>query len=326
MHILVTGAAGMIGRKLVNRMVAEGTIGTHPLTALTLTDIVAPLPPAGFTGRVVTREADLSVPGEAEHCLAGRPDIIVHLAAIVSGEAEADLEKGYRVNLDGTRLLFDAIRRIGDGYKPRVIFTSSVAAYGPPFPALVPDDFRTTPTTSYGAQKVMGEAMLSDYSRRGLMDGIAIRLPTICIRPGKPNKAASGFFSGILREPLIGQEAILPVGEDVRCWVASPRAAVGFLMHATTIDLAPLGAQRALMMPGLSVAVGEQIAALRRAAGENAVKLIRHEPNPTIIAIVSGWAVAFDPQRALALGFRAENSFDEIVRTHIEDELGGKVG
>ena len=326
MHILVTGAAGMIGRKLVDRLVAAGAIGTQPVTSLTLIDIVAPQPPQGFTGGVTTREADLSVPGEAERCVAGRPDIIFHLAAIVSGEAEADLDKGYRVNLDGTRLLFDAIRRIGDGYRPRVVFTSSVGVYGAPFPAVIPDDFHTTPLTSYGTQKVMGEAMLCDYSRRGLMDGIAIRLPTICIRPGKPNKAASSFFSSILREPLIGQEAVLPVDETVRCWVAGPRSAVSFLMHAAAIDLTPLGARRGLMMPGLSVTVGEQIEALRRAAGDAAVKLIRREPDAVIRTIVSGWPECFDPQRALALGFRAETSFDEVVRAHIEDELGGRIG
>jgi nucleoside-diphosphate-sugar epimerase len=325
MHILITGAAGMIGRKLADRLVAEG-IGGREVSEFTLIDIVAPQSPMGFAGRVTARAADLSGPGAADTCLASRPDIVFHLAAIVSGEAEADLDKGYRVNLDGTRLLLDAIRRVGDGYCPRVVFTSSVAVYGPPFPAVVPDDFRTTPQSSYGAQKVMGEALLSDYSRRGLMDGIAIRLPTICIRPGRPNKAASGFFSGIMREPLAGQEAILPVDDAVRCWVASPRAAVGFLMHAAAIDLSALGARRALMLPGLSVSVGEQIAALRRVAGEAAVRLIRRAPDPMVAAIVSGWPERFDTRRAEALGFRAEAGFAEILRAHIDDELGGHIG
>jgi nucleoside-diphosphate-sugar epimerase len=252
--------------------------------------------------------------------------VIFHLAAIVSGEAEADFEKGYRVNLDGTHVLFEAIRRAGPpAYTPRVVFTSSIAVFGAPFPEQIGDEFFTTPLTSYGTQKAIDELLLADYSRRGFFDGIGIRLPTICIRPGRPNKAASGFFSNILREPLAGQEAVLPVDEDVRHWHASPRAAVGFLVHAATIDLSPLGTRRNLTMPGLSATVGEQIAALRKVAGEGAARLIRHAPDPTIAGIVAGWPRRFDPSRALALGFRAETSFEEIIRVHIEDELGGSL-
>jgi nucleoside-diphosphate-sugar epimerase len=178
--------------------------------------------------------------------------------------------------------------------------------------------------TSYGTQKAMSELLLCDYSRRGFIDGIAIRLPTICIRPGQPNKAASGFFSNILREPLAGREAVLPVSEDVRHWHASPRAALGFLVHAATMDLAPLGARRALTMPGVSATVAEQIEALRRVVGDKAVRLIRREPDPIIAKIVEGWPRAFDARRALALGFRADSSFEEIIRIHIEEELGGR--
>ena len=187
----------------------------------------------------------------------------------MSGEAEADFDKGYRINLDGTRQLFEAIRKVGDGYRPRVVFTSSIAVFGAPFPEAIGDEFFTTPLTSYGTQKAIGELLLADYTRRGFFDGIGIRLPTICVRPGKPNKAASGFFSGIIREPLAGQEAVLPVPEDVRHWHASPRSAVGFLIHAATIDTAPAsGTRRNLTMPGLSATVGEQIEALRRVAGD----------------------------------------------------------
>lgn len=326
MHILITGAAGMIGRKLTARLVAAGGIGGRPIEALTLVDVIEPGAPPGFSGRVVTRAADLSADGEPARAVAGRPDLIFHLAAIVSGEAEADFDKGYRINLDGTRALFDAIRHLSaDGYRPRMVFTSSIAVFGAPFPAAIGDDFALTPLTSYGTQKAIDELLLADYSRRGFMDGIGIRLPTICIRPGAPNKAASGFFSGILREPLAGQEAVLPVDEDVRHWHASPRAAVGFLMHGAEIDLAPLGARRSLSMPGLSATVGEQIAALRRVAGDRAAALIRRVPDPAVGAIVAGWPRNFDPQRALALGFRAEGSFDEIIRVHIEDELGGRL-
>ena len=210
-------------------------------------------------------------------------------------------------------------------YNPRVVFTSSIAVFGSPFPEKIGAEFIQAPLTSYGTQKTIDELLLSDYSRKGFFDGIGIRLPTICIRPGKPNKAASGFFSNILREPLSGQEAVLPVGEDVRHWHASPRAAVGFLIHAATLDTTKLGARRNLNMPGLSATVGEQLEALKRFGGEKALKLIRREPDATIAKIVAGWPRNFDPQRAIALGFKAETSFDEIIKIHIEDELGGKV-
>ena len=327
MHCLIIGAAGMVGRKLTARLMDSGRVGGEELSALTLVDVIEPERPAGFGGTVDCVTADLSAPGEAEKLIGGRPDLIFHLAAIVSGEAEADFDKGYRINLDGTRYLFEAIRQEGlkSPYKPKLVFTSSIAVFGAPFPDKIDDEFFTTPLTSYGTQKAIGELLLSDYSRRGFFDGIGIRLPTICIRPGKPNKAASGFFSGILREPLAGQEAVLPVSEDVRHWFASPRAAVGFLVHAAELDLSRLGARRNLSLPGLSATVGEEIAALRRVAGEKAVRLIRHEPDPTIVRIVDGWARDFNASRAESLGFKAETSFDEIVRAHVEDELGGSV-
>lgn len=323
MHILIIGAAGMVGRKLTNKLVEEGAADQ-----LTLVDVVAPEAPEGFKGKVTSTAADLAEAGVAEKLVSGRPDVIVHLAAIVSGEAEADFDRGYRINLDATRALYEAIRQEGmkSPYKPRLVFTSSIAVFGAPFPDKIGDDYFTTPLTSYGTQKAIGELLLADYSRRGFFDGIGIRLPTICVRPGKPNKAASGFFSNILREPLAGHEAILPVGEDVRHWHASPRAAVAFLRHAMTMDLTPLGARRNLSMPGLSATVGEQIEALRRIAGEKAVRLIRREPDPVIMKIVSGWPRDFDTKRAAALGFKAESTFDEIIRIHIEDELGGKIG
>ncbi|MGE4253039.1 MAG: D-erythronate dehydrogenase [Parvibaculaceae bacterium] len=328
MHILIIGAAGMVGRKLTQRLARDGRIGTTPIDQLTLVDVVAADAPQGFGGKVVTQAADLASRGVAERLVATRPDIIVHLAAIVSGEAEADFDRGYRINLDATRALFEAIRQEGltSPYVPRLVFTSSIAVFGAPFPDKIGDEFFSTPLTSYGTQKAIGELLLSDYSRRGFFDGIGIRLPTICIRPGKPNKAASGFFSNILREPLSGQEAVLPVDDSVRHWHASPRAAVGFLLHAMTMDLVQLGARRNLTLPGLSATVAEQIDALRRVAGEKAVRLIRRAPDPVIVKIVSGWPREFDAKRAMALGFEAETTFDEIIRIHIEDELGGKIG
>jgi nucleoside-diphosphate-sugar epimerase len=324
MHILILGGAGMVGRKLVDRLVRDGHLGGREITRVTLHDVVEPQKPAGAPFETRTAVSDFAQPGEAEKLVAERPDVIFHLAAIVSGEAEADFDKGYRINLDGTRYLFDAIRLIGDGYKPRVVFTSSIAVFGAPFPEAIGDEFFTTPLTSYGVQKAIGELLLADYTRRGFFDGVGIRLPTICVRPGRPNKAASGFFSNIIREPLNGEEAVLPVSEDVRHSHASPRSAVGFLIHAATIDGERLGARRNLTMPSISVTVAEQIDALRRIAGDRVVGRIRREPDETIIRIVSGWPRRFDARRAESLGFKAEASFDDIVRIHIEDELGGR--
>lgn len=327
MHIAIIGAAGMIGRKLTERLVADGQLSGQPIGRLTLVDVVAPAAPAGFTGRVDASAADISKPGQAALIVGSRPDIIFHLAAIVSAEAELDFEKGYGINLEGTRALLEAIRlaHLQDGYRPCMVFTSSIAVFGAPMPDVIPDDFNLTPLTSYGTQKAMSELLLADYTRRGFIDGIGIRLPTICVRPGKPNKAASGFFSGIIREPLAGQPAILPVPDTVRHWHASPRSAVGFLLHAASIDLEPLGAQRSLTMPGVSASVGEQIEALRAIAGDKAVALIRREPDELVMRIVGGWARAFAPERARRLGFVAETSFEEIIRAHIEDELEGGI-
>jgi D-erythronate 2-dehydrogenase len=328
LHILVLGAAGMVGRKLTERLLRDGRLGDGEITRMTLQDVVAASPPAkeslkpSFPVDIIT--SDFSDPATAPALIAGRPDVIFHLAAIVSGEAELDFDKGYRINLDGTRMLFDAIRLVGGGYKPRVVFTSSIAVFGAPFPDAIGDEFFQTPLLSYGTQKAIGELLLADYSRRGFMDGIGIRLPTVCIRPGLPNKAASGFFSNILREPLAGKEAILPVSEDVRHWHASPRSTVGFLLHAATMDTAIAGARRNLTMPGFSATVGEQIAALKRVAGDKVAARIRREPDPFIMGIVGGWPRNFDARRSRELGFTTvEKTFDDIIRIHIEDELGG---
>jgi nucleoside-diphosphate-sugar epimerase len=325
MRILVVGGAGMLGRKLAERVVRDGSLGGERISRLSLVDVVEPelLAGAGFDIDPVV--ADLTEDGIAAELVSSRPDVIFHLAAVLSGEAEAELEKGYRVNLDGTRFLLDGVRAIGPGYRPRVVFASSIAVFGAPLPEVIDDDQCVTPLTSYGTQKAIGELLLGDYSRRGILDGVGIRLPTICVRPGKPNRAASSFFSSIIREPLSGREAVLPVPDDVRHWHASPRAAVGFLVHAATIDGGALGNRRSLTMPGVSVTVAEQIAALRRIAGEEAVRLIRREPDETIMRIIAGWPRRFDARRASALGFRAEANFDEIIRAHVEDELGGRI-
>ncbi|APH73681.1 D-erythronate dehydrogenase [Aquibium oceanicum] len=320
MRILITGAAGMIGRKLTGRLVAAGELNGKPIAELVLHDIVAPEAPDLPGAKITTLTGDLADDGAAERLVGFKPDVVFHLAGVVSGEAEADFEKGYRVNLDGTRALFEAIRHAG--IAPRVVFTSSIAVFGAPFPDVIPDEFHPIPLTSYGTQKLMSEALLTDYSRRGFFDGIGIRLPTICVRPGKPNKAASSFFSGIIREPLAGQPAILPVPRSVLHTHASPRAAVGFLVHAAGLDGESVGPRRNLTMPGVAVTVGEQIEALARIAGPDTARLIREEPDATIWAIVKNWPTRFSADRARTLGFAAEQSFDEIVRAHIEDELG----
>ena len=326
MKVLVIGAAGMVGRKLTAALLKAGQVGGQEITDLMLADIIAAERPVTDIP-VSSHAVDLSAPETAATLIALRPDLIFHLAAIVSGEAEADFEKGYRINLDGTQHLLEAIRLAGlkTPYRPRLVFTSSIAVFGEPLPVDIPDEFPLTPLTSYGTQKAIGELLLADYSRRGFVDGVGIRLPTIVVRPGKPNKAASGFFSGIIREPLAGLEAVLPVDVSVRHWFASPRAAVGFLLHAAAMDTSGFGQRRSLTMPGLAATVGEQIAALERVAGKAVVARIKREPDQTIIGIVSGWPRNFDTARALKLGFTTtEKTFDDIIRIHIEDELGGR--
>src|SRR5947207_4048230 len=313
----------MIGRKLAERLARNGTLDGQPIDKLTLLDVVRPETPAGFKGRVETVAADLAARGEAAKAVADRPQAVFHLAGVVSGEAELDFDKGYHVNLDATRALLEAIRATGDGYQPRLVYTSSIAVFGAPFPASIPDDFHLTPLTSYGTQKAIGEALLADYTRRGFCDGVGIRLPSVVVRPGKPNKAASGFFSGIIREPLAGLEAVLPVPETVVHTHASPRAAVGFLVHAAGLARDALGPRINLSMPGVSCTVAEQIAALRRIAGERVTARIRRAEDPLVARIVAGWPQRIEARRARELGFKAESSFDEIVRIHIDEDRGG---
>lgn len=321
-HCLIVGGAGMLGAGLARRLVQDGKVGGKAVTRLTLFDIVAPSSlPEGGDIAVGVDTGDISSAETAERLVAERPDVIFHLAAIVSGEAERDFDKGYRINLDGTRHLFEAVRKAHerDGYCPRIVFTSSLAVFGSPLPDVIGDDYIITPRSSYGTQKAIGELLLADYSRRGFFDGIGIRLPTICIRPGKPNAAASGFFSSILREPLAGLPATLPVDPSVRHWFASPRAAIGFIAHAASVDGALLGERRNMTMPGVSATVADEIEALRAIAGDDAVKLIRHEIDPAVVAIISTWPQAFESRRAEDLGFTADASFQAIIEAYLED-------
>ena len=321
LKVLVTGGGGMLGQKLAKHLGERGLRGDRDLR-VTLADIAFPEDGAPGTEVVV----DMSVPGTMAKLAAGCPDVIFHLASVVSGEAEEDYAKGWSTNMSPMWEFLEALRERHDAsggeYVPRIVFTSSIAVFGGPFPARIDDQFLTAPQTSYGAQKAVCELMLGDASRKGWVDGISIRLPTICVRPGMPNRAASGFFSGIIREPLNGEEAVLPVEDTVRHWMSSPRSAVGFMVHAAGLDTALLEGRRSLNMPGVSCTVGEQIEALGRVAGTDRARLIRREPDPVIMSIVSMWPRDFEPARALALGFSAERDFDRMIRIYMEDELG----
>lgn len=323
MKILILGGAGMLGQKTARRLANTGLAGPG-IDELLLHDIVDPAPlEAGFT--VTRMTGNIADESEARRVAALRADVVFLLAAIVSGEAETDFDKGWSINGHGTWHLLEALRAEHDAsngsYVPRVVFSSSIAVFGGPFPDKIGDEFLCAPQTSYGAQKAMSELLVSDYSRKGMIDGISIRLPTVCVRPGKANLAASSFFSGIIREPLNGKEAILPVETSVRHWHASPRAAAKFMTDAAELDTSLLEGRRSLNMPGISCTVGEQIDALRQVAGKDVIKLIRHQPDEDIIRIVANWPRNFDPARATQLGFKAESSFEEIVRTYIEEDL-----
>ena len=316
MNVLVTGAAGMLGRKLTGRLVADGHLGGEPIASLVLVDLVES--DGCDIGQSIV--ADVSEPDVATDLVASAPDVVFHLAGVVSGEAERDFEKGMRVNLDGTRQLFEALRR--SPAAPRVVFTSSIAVFGAPFPdGALADDFHLTPRSSYGVQKAMCELMVSDFTRRGFFDGVSLRLPTISVRPGRPNAAASGFFSGIIREPLSGLPGVLPVSREIRHSHASPRSAVGYLMRAATLDTNMIGPNRSLNMPGVSVSVGDQIDALGRVGGPDAVALIREEPDEAVAEIVGEWPIGFRADRARALGFNCERTYDEVITAYIEDDL-----
>jgi len=315
-RILITGGAGMLGRKLLRRLLERGHLRGERITNIDLVDLVqAPLNSEICTAHV----ADLSCRGEAEALVDPAPDVVFHLAAVVSAEAETDFDKGMAVNLDATRLLFEALRRCP--VSTRVVYASSIAVFGAPFPDPIPDDFHPTPLTSYGTQKLIGEVLLADYSRRGFFDGIGIRLPTLSVRPGAPNAATSGFFSSIIREPLNGLPADLPVPRNIRHPHASPRAAVGFLLHAAELDTAQFVRHRNLTMPAVSVTVAEQIEALSRVAGSEAATLINDCFDPAVAEIVTRWPSRFETTRANALGFVADESYDDIIQAYIKEDL-----
>ena len=320
--ILIIGGGGMVGSKLAHRLASSPLTGSGD--TVTLFDRAFPdTPPPAHD--LVT--GDVTDPGVMTSLLARRFDVIFHLASIVSGEAESNFHVGYDTNLLGFWTFLSRIEAehtASDGaYRPRVIFTSSIAVFGPPYPDRIGDEFPPAPQTSYGTQKAVSELLITDLTRRGILDGLSIRLPTICVRPGRANLAASSFFSGIIREPLNGEEARLPVPTDIRHWHASPRSAAGFLHHAGTLDLDRAGPRRALNLPGVSCTVEEQIEALRDVAGNDVASLIRPDPDETIMKIVAGWPRDFDPATARALGFTAETTFREIIEVYLEDDFTG---
>ena len=312
--VLIIGGGGMIGQKLASSYTESETVS--------LLDMAFPEKSNLNAKKILGSVTDTNI---VEAALSDLPDTIFYLASIVSGEAETNFSKGWDINVHAFWSFLTQIRdqylKSEGQYKPKIIFTSSIAVFGSPFPNKIADEFLTAPRTSYGAQKVCCELMLNDFIRKGFCEGLAIRLPTICVRPGKPNLAASSFFSGIIREPLNGLKANLPVSTDVRHWHASPRSAVGFLRHAESLDRNALTFNGALNMPGLSCTVEEQIEALRSIAGNEAAKLIVSKPDEKIIEIVKGWPENFDTKIALELGFIAESSFEEIIQIYIEDDL-----
>ena len=324
MHVLITGGAGLLGlhlaRRLLHRSALAGSDGSAQLiTGITLLDIVAAPAAMLQDARIVSVVGDVADATCIDAVLTPQTQSVFHLAAVVSGQAEADFDLGMRINLDATRLLLERARQ--NGNRPRFVFTSSVAAFGGALPARVPDNYRPQPQSSYGVQKVLGELLVNEYTRRGFIDGRALRMPTVCVRPGVPNKAASSFASGMIREPLNGIDAVCPVSADSVMWLASPEHAIAHLVHGHEVDGASFGNDRILSLPGLSVTVGEMAAALQRVAGDAVAARIRWQPDAAIERIVNSWPGDFDTARAHALGFAPEMTFEEIVRAYVRDEL-----
>ncbi len=314
MRVVITGGCGFLGRRLTLRLLDRGDIDE-----LVLFDSAPSALPLPEDRRLALMTGDIADRAVVREAIAPGTDAVYHLAAVVSGEAEADTDLGYRVNLDGTRAVLEACRALGTC--PRLIFASSLAVYGGELPPDVGDDTPLRPQTSYGTQKAIGELLVNDYSRKGFVDGRALRLPTVVVRPGRPNRAASTFASSIIREPLSGKDAVCPVSPDTVMALASPRWVVAGLVHALDLPGAAFGDNRSLQLPGFSVAVGDMVEAVRRLGGEAAHARIRWRPDPLVQQIVSGWPPALFASRAAALGFTADPDIDAVVRAFIEDDL-----
>lgn len=328
MRVAITGGAGFLGRRLARRLLERGTLPDPAsgretaISEIVLFDMVEAESVAGGEGRVRAIVGDIAEREAVRHAIA-EAGVVFHLAAVVSAAAEADFDLGMKVNVGGVVAVLDACRACR--VPPRLVFTSSIAVYGGELPDAVTDATAATPTNSYGAQKAIGELLVNDTSRKGFIDGRAIRLPTVVVRPGKPNKAASAFASAILREPLGGAETVCPVERATRLWLLSPRGAVAALVHAAVLGPEAWGVNRTVMLPGIEVSVGDMVEALERAGGPAAVRRIRWQPDPAIARIVGGWPHRFALERAARMGFTADTGIDAIIAAHIEDELGGRV-
>jgi D-erythronate 2-dehydrogenase len=323
MNILITGGAGFLGQQLVQALLKQGSLrladgngasADHDISSIVCFDTIE--------GRIRDpkvryRTGDIGDAQTVRGLVDGDTGAIVHLAAVVSGTAEADFDLGMRVNLDGTRHLLEACR--AQGHQPRLLFSSSIAVFGGDLPAVVKDDTTPTPQGSYGTQKLIGELLVQDYTRKGFIDGRSVRVPTATVRPGTPNGAASGFASGIIREPLAGSEALLPVPDETAMWVASPRTIVAMFLHALALSPKDWGWHRSLNLPGFVVTMTQAMATLREIGGEEAVALVKRQPDPQVQKLVSTWAARFDTARALAMGFKADSDFGQIVRAYVED-------
>ncbi len=323
MRVIITGAAGFIGQKLARVIARSGQLpssGNPRMDELVLFDIDAAAVPDDTVPTVHVRTGDIADPVALDDLFGGGVDLVYHLAAVVSAAAEADFELGMRVNFEGTRAVLEACRRHGEE-PSRLIFASSVAVFGGEVPEVIRDDTALTPQSSYGIQKAMGELLVNDYSRRGFVDGRVLRLPTIVVRPGRPNLAASTFASSIIREPLQGEEALLPVPDTTPLFVLSPRRVIDSLVHAAGIPAAEFGSSRSVMLPGITVTVAEMIEALRAVGGDAAVARIRRRPDARIAAIVGGWPARFETRKAERLGFRPDADIHAILKAFIEDEL-----
>ncbi len=324
MNVLITGGGGFLGRKLCAALLKRGALTDvegqlHPIARIRLFDVV---PTATADPRVESLIGDIANTDDVRVALGEDTDSVFHLAAVVSGEAERNFDLGMRVNVDGTRVLLEACRALGrsKGYSPKVIFTSSLAVFGGPLPDPVPDEWPLMPQSSYGAQKAIGELLLNDMSRKGFIDGRALRLPTICVRPGRPNKAASSFLSSIIREPLSGLEAICPVEPSLRVWLLSPRRAIENLILAHELPATAFIHTRSINVPGLSVRVGEMVQALRDVAGDDVANCVHFQRDEAIERIVASWPAAFTATFGRALGMQADPDFASIVRAYLEDE------
>lgn len=318
MQVTILGGGGFLGRRLAAKLAAAGAVGGKPITAITLFDLAAPAPlEAPFPVRLLA--GDVADPVTVAAAIPPGTGLVVHLAAVVSAQAEADYGLGIRVNIAGTQAVIEACRALPTA--PRVVFTSSVASFDGGQAAMVPDDGRQMPTNSYGAQKAIGELLLADATRRGFLDAVSIRLPTVMVRPGRPNRAASSFVSAVLREPLLGLEATYPVPADFRVWICSPRRAIDWLFHACGMDTAKLGRDRGINPPGLSASITQMLEALERVAGPEARSRATRVPDAEVEAIVAGWPAAFDATRAPGLGFSKSESLEDIIRAFIADDL-----